>query len=168
MSLVQLQVCAEERKAILRLHREASRVWPPRPPISLLSVPTWGDSPRHLGLARGRGSKSFGDPLASSPRDAVGGYRRKCSVSADENLFLVPTHPTLARYSPSTRLECLSLLWRPCQALSLCLSIGLGLAIGPLLATPKFWVDALRLYLLRTATAYCVCVLKISSFVGAV
>ena len=40
MSLVQLQVCAEERKAILRLHREASRVWPPRPPhLSLLSVP---------------------------------------------------------------------------------------------------------------------------------
>ena len=38
MALIQLQVGAEEREAILRLHREASRVWPPRPPISLPSV----------------------------------------------------------------------------------------------------------------------------------
>ena len=57
-----------------RRHESGLRV-----PPSLSSLcPTWGDSPRHLGLARGRGSKSFGDPLASSLKDAVGGHRRKC------------------------------------------------------------------------------------------
>ena len=74
-----------------RRHESGLRV-----PPSLSSLcPTWGDSPRHLGLARGRGSKSFGDPLASSLKDAVGGHRRKCRSTPMKICFC--PHPPHSR-----------------------------------------------------------------------